>query len=221
MIWHLRHSREIVTYSHLISVVTQSKAYLWHLGIAASKQHHLDLRALPPKLRALSQLTGRTRSIKGGASAGLSSGDHTMPLTATETIIANQELANLSFRTSTPLNNDVETSKSGQQEYKYVHLLPVFDPNEKYPPLELFEHVDPGHQALSDENPRSFLTDRHAVTVDLTPAIGTEIRGVNLLELSSNERDQLALEVARRGVLVFREQKQVTCFARRYTESDD
>ncbi|CAE6513911.1 unnamed protein product, partial [Rhizoctonia solani] len=41
---------------------------------------------------------------------------------------------------------------------------------------------------------------------NLTPGIGTEIAGVDLTSLDGQARDQLALEVARRGVLVFRDQ---------------
>jgi len=42
----------------------------------------------------------------------------------------------------------------------------------------------------------------------LTPVLGTEVRGVNLTKLSSDQKDELALEVARRGLMVFRDQKE-------------
>ncbi|KAG8713325.1 hypothetical protein FRC08_013388 [Ceratobasidium sp. 394] len=52
---------------------------------------------------------------------------------------------------------------------------------------------------------RTFL--RNATRVrDLTPKIGTEITGIDLTTLDGAGRDQLALEVARRGVVVFRDQ---------------
>ena len=81
-----------------------------------------------------------------------------------------------------------------KEEYRYTHLLPVFPKDEHYPPLTPFEHVDPGFRALSRPNPRAFLDNATSLT-DLTPRLGTEVRGVNLVELDSDGRDQLALEV--------------------------
>lgn len=40
----------------------------------------------------------------------------------------------------------------------------------------------------------------------MTPSIGTEVRGVQLSSLSSQQKDELALWAAERGVLVFRDQ---------------
>jgi len=42
----------------------------------------------------------------------------------------------------------------------------------------------------------------------LTPALGIEVQGLNLTELDSSGKDELALEVARRGLLVFRNQQE-------------
>jgi sulfonate dioxygenase len=47
-----------------------------------------------------------------------------------------------------------------------------------------------------------------AQVTSLTPALGDEIDGVNLTKSDSDLKDQLALQVARRGVLVFRNQEQ-------------
>ncbi|KAH8827342.1 hypothetical protein DL96DRAFT_1669910 [Flagelloscypha sp. PMI_526] len=96
--------------------------------------------------------------------------------------------------------NPVQTEAT----YQYQHLLPTFN-NTQYPPLQPFEHQEPGLRALSHENPRSFLAN--ATISDLSPGFGSEVRGVNLVTLDDNARDQLALEVARRGVLVFRDQE--------------
>lgn len=89
--------------------------------------------------------------------------------------------------------------------YRYAHLLPVVV-QDKYPPLEPFEHVEPGLRALQHTNPRSFLLNASKVN-DLTPALGTEVDGISLKNLSSGDKDQLALEVAKRGLLVFRNQQ--------------
>lgn len=84
-------------------------------------------------------------------------------------------------------------AQNGEENYKYAHLLPVFS-DKKYPPLEPFEHVDPGHRALSHPDPRSFLKNATRIT-DIQPVLGTEIVGVNLTDLDSDGRDQLALFV--------------------------
>jgi len=91
-----------------------------------------------------------------------------------------------------------------QEPYRYAHLMPVYS-KDKYPPLTPFEHVDPGSRALKHPNPRSFLDS--ANVVELTPSFGSDVRGVNLATLSPDEKDQLSLEVARRGVVVFRDQQ--------------
>lgn len=93
-----------------------------------------------------------------------------------------------------------------QRSYRYTHLLPHFSP-ETYPPLEPFEHLDPGFRALSHPNPTSFLNDASVVT-ELTPNLGTEIHGISLARLDADARDQLALLVARRGLVVFRGQQE-------------
>jgi len=88
--------------------------------------------------------------------------------------------------------------------YKYKHLLPVYLPT-SYPPLVPFEHTDPGSRALSHKNPRAFLANATRL-VNLTPQIGTEVDGVQLQGLSDEAKDQLALFVAQRGVVAFRNQ---------------
>lgn len=91
------------------------------------------------------------------------------------------------------LNIRGDEKKVEPTEYKYTHLVPAFPKDEHYPPLTPFEHVDPGHRALSHPNPRSFLDG--AKVIQLTPPIGEEVRGVNLATLTDDEKDQLALEV--------------------------
>ncbi|TBU47349.1 hypothetical protein BD309DRAFT_1077978 [Dichomitus squalens] len=104
------------------------------------------------------------------------------------------------------LRQDQSEQPKKDEEYKYAHLLPVFPKDEHYPPLTPFEHVDPGFRALNHPDPRSFLDNATSV-IEITPRLGSEVRGVNLAELDNDGRDQLALEVARRGLVVFRDQQ--------------
>jgi sulfonate dioxygenase len=91
----------------------------------------------------------------------------------------------------------------------YAAFLPTFD-NAFYDPLKPFTHIDPGVQALQQErdgkDSLEFMAG--AQVTPLTPALGDEVDGVDLTMLDSEGRDQLALQVARRGVLVFRNQVQ-------------
>lgn len=93
----------------------------------------------------------------------------------------------------------VSEDKKSEEEYRYKHLLPHFS-EDRYPPLEPFEHVDPAFRALKLANPRAFLDGAESVS-EITPHLGTEVRGVNLARLDSSGRDQLALEVREIGLM--------------------
>ena len=105
----------------------------------------------------------------------------------------------VSSLTLTPSEGDKkvaqEVKKQEEQEpYRYAALLPHFS-SQRYPPLEPFTHEDPGFRALTHEDPRAFLRGASSL-VELTPNLGTEVRGVSLANLNSDERDELALEVS-------------------------
>ncbi|KAJ5566092.1 hypothetical protein N7535_007730 [Penicillium sp. DV-2018c] len=86
----------------------------------------------------------------------------------------------------------------------YPAYLPVWDnETERYPPLEPFEHYDHGKDA--DPTFPDLLSEQVKVD-ELTPFIGSEIHGVQLSQLSDKAKDQLALLVAKRRVVVFRDQ---------------
>lgn len=121
-----------------------------------------------------------------------------MTSTVTETA---QSLNHLSLTGDAPLARDVWFSQSGLPEsaYPYKHFLPSFGDRD-LPPLTEFEHVDPGHEALKADNPRSFLST--AKVDDLSPRFGSVVEGVQLHKLDTAARQQLALYVAQRGVVV-------------------
>jgi sulfonate dioxygenase len=105
-----------------------------------------------------------------------------------------------------PLLRPKLTSPFSPQPYKYARFLPHYAAVPKQPPLTPFEHVDIGHQALNDPEPESFLAN--AVVSRISPKFGVEVRsGVDLTALRQRERAQLALYVARKGVVVFRDQQ--------------
>jgi alpha-ketoglutarate-dependent taurine dioxygenase len=87
--------------------------------------------------------------------------------------------------------------------FQYPNYLPIWDHGEKYPPLEPFEHVDHGKGA--DPTFKDLLLPGSKIQ-RLTPGIGSEVTGVQLTTLSPAGKDQLALLVAQRRVVAFRDQ---------------
>ncbi|KAK5800393.1 hypothetical protein VI817_002605 [Penicillium citrinum] len=85
----------------------------------------------------------------------------------------------------------------------YPNYLPVWDHGEKYPALEPFAHVDHGKDA--DPSLKDLLTADSRIQ-KLTPTIGSEVTGVQLSKLTPEGKDQLALLVAQRKVVAFRDQ---------------
>lgn len=71
-------------------------------------------------------------------------------------------------------------------DYQYAHLLPSYDQGYKLEALKPFEHVDPGHAALQDPNPRSFL--QGGSVTHLSPKLGSDISGVQLTSLGEREK---------------------------------
>lgn len=86
---------------------------------------------------------------------------------------------------------------------KYPHYLPTWNQDQKYPPLQPFEHHDHGKDA--DPSYSDLLPEGTNVK-DLTPSIGTEVKGIQLSRLSESGKDQLARFVAERKVVAFRDQ---------------
>jgi len=101
---------------------------------------------------------------------------------------------------------NLRSDEPQEPEYKYAKYLPIYNQDLHLPPLEPFEHVDPGLAALNDPNPRSFLEGTGVKEKHLTPKFGSEVEGVQLSKLDARGKSQLALFVAQRGVVVFRDQ---------------
>ncbi|RAK96195.1 TauD/TfdA dioxygenase family protein [Aspergillus ibericus CBS 121593] len=92
-----------------------------------------------------------------------------------------------------------------QPPASFPNYLPVWDnETERYPPLQPFEHYDHGKDA--DPTFPDLLPKDKAEVDDITPTIGTEVRGVQLSQLTKEGKDQLALYVAQRKVVAFRDQ---------------
>ncbi|PYH41927.1 TauD/TfdA dioxygenase family protein [Aspergillus saccharolyticus JOP 1030-1] len=87
----------------------------------------------------------------------------------------------------------------------FPNYLPVWDnETERYPPLQPFEHYDHGKDA--DLSFPDLLPKDKVHIDDLTPTIGSEVRGIQLSQLTKEGKDQLARFVAQRKVVAFRDQ---------------
>ncbi|KAG2198829.1 hypothetical protein INT47_000745 [Mucor saturninus] len=76
-------------------------------------------------------------------------------------------------------------------------------PKTTYPELTAFKHEDVGHRA---DPKKSSLYENATKVFNLTPNIGTEIEGLQLSKLTNQQKDDLALLIAERGVVFFRDQ---------------
>ncbi|KAH9052903.1 alpha-ketoglutarate-dependent sulfonate dioxygenase [Lactarius deliciosus] len=94
------------------------------------------------------------------------------------------------------------TTDDGDKQYKYAQYKPTF-PAVSWEPLKEFNVVDRGLGA--DPEKKSLLSAASKV-ITLTPAIGTELHGIDLRQLSDVQKDELSLLVAERGVVFFRNQ---------------
>jgi len=89
------------------------------------------------------------------------------------------------------------------EEYEYPEYLPTYPVVDYAPHVELQVtdrgfNADPEYKALFGAATRVF---------DLEPSIGTQIDGIDLRQLTDQQKDELALLAAKRGVVVFRNQK--------------
>lgn len=96
-------------------------------------------------------------------------------------------------------------SRLNRESLHYPGFLPTWNPNEKYPPLKFFKHEDPGLRA-NPELPTLFPKGGDYKIRKITPKFGTEIKGVQLSQLDDAGKDELALYVAQKGIVVFRDQ---------------
>ena len=87
--------------------------------------------------------------------------------------------------------------------YEHDWALPHF-PDVKWPPLEEVPYEDKGLSGHPKfENLLASATD----VFDYTPKIGTEVTGVDLANLTNAQKNDLARLIAIRGVVFFRDQK--------------
>ncbi|KAI0060154.1 alpha-ketoglutarate-dependent taurine dioxygenase [Artomyces pyxidatus] len=118
----------------------------------------------------------------------------------TETVVQSTETISKGLVT---LKLRPEAEKPSDKGPSYPFYFPYFDKDEKFPPTEIFEHTDPGLRA----NPaKPHLLADGVQRKDLSPYIGTELKNVQLSQLSKEGLDEVALFVAERKLVVLRDQ---------------
>lgn len=95
------------------------------------------------------------------------------------------------------------TVKKHDGSYQYEDLRPRF-PDIVWPALTPIEYNDKG--LLGDANFKKLLASATDV-FDYNPKVGTEIHGVDLANLTDDQKNDLARLIATRGVVFFRDQK--------------
>ncbi|AGO12845.1 AaceriACR293Cp [[Ashbya] aceris (nom. inval.)] len=85
----------------------------------------------------------------------------------------------------------------------FPKFLPTWDRTQKYPPLVFHKYEDP---ALRADPQLPTFSHENVLISKITPRFGSEVRGLQLSSLDSAGKDELALLVAQRGVVVFRDQ---------------
>ncbi|KAF2497880.1 dioxygenase-like protein [Lophium mytilinum] len=119
------------------------------------------------------------------------------------TFTTTQEATNVEGQ---PIKLTVAYDDKVHKESKYAAYLPVYDNTTKFPPTEPFEFHDRGHNADPAKPNLLNRNDPAVKTSKLTPRVGTEITGLQLSHLTDAQKDELALLIAERGVVIFRDQ---------------
>ncbi|KAI0483929.1 hypothetical protein GGR56DRAFT_611552 [Xylariaceae sp. FL0804] len=103
-----------------------------------------------------------------------------------------------------PETTNYENELKGTEKHApaaYPNYLPYWD-NVSYPPLEPFKAVEHG----KDADPSFPNLLQGAQVTDLTANIGAEVQGLQISKLSQAGKDELALFVAQKKVVAFRDQ---------------
>ncbi|KAJ2915797.1 hypothetical protein MD484_g4615, partial [Candolleomyces efflorescens] len=110
---------------------------------------------------------------------------------------SSRKVENVATKQGLPVNTVEDKGPS------YPFYVPYFDLTEKFPPTEVLEFSDVGLRA-NPAKPNLLTPD--VKLHHLSPYLGTEVRGVQLSQLSKEGLDELALFAAERKVLLFRDQ---------------
>ncbi|KAG7800156.1 hypothetical protein KL929_001072 [Ogataea haglerorum] len=103
-------------------------------------------------------------------------------------------------------NGVYSISDENYKRLKYPDWTPTWDPKHQmaFTNPKPFRHTDRAY--FGDPTFQSLLSGENVQTRKLSPKLGTEVTGVQLSALTARQKDDLALLVEQRGVVVFRDQ---------------
>lgn len=107
-----------------------------------------------------------------------------------------------------PVTGILKVSEEDYKNAKYPEWLPTWDPKQNFPQYAddlNAGFVDRGLYA-SPQLDRLFSENGSYKLKKLSPKLGSEVKGIQLSQLTNDQKDDLALFVAQRGVVVFRDQ---------------
>ncbi|KAI0775103.1 alpha-ketoglutarate-dependent sulfonate dioxygenase [Trametes elegans] len=116
---------------------------------------------------------------------------------------AAKAVANAAPQVFNPFYSPTVSGDGDDSDYKFAKYKPHF-PDVKWEPLGEIPVTD--RAQFADPEKKSLLSAATKVQ-HLTPAIGTELHGIDLRQLSDAQKDELALLIAERGVVFFRDQE--------------
>lgn len=128
-----------------------------------------------------------------------------VPPIATESLRSEQEITAPAVPIKEQYNQMYTPIADGEVDtYEYKQYKPVY-PEVNWEPLKPMENmVDRG--TLADPSKKNFLSAASKVT-NVMPAIGTKVEGVDLRHLTNAQKDELALLIAERSVVIFEDQE--------------
>ena len=118
-------------------------------------------------------------------------------------------LADRSSEPEEPVSYDVNlpykaaASKGAKARTEFPEYLPSWDDKEFHEEIGEFKYQDP---ALHANMQLPLLYQEGVTMTDITPKMGTIVTGLKLEELNDTAKDQIALLVSHRKVVVFRDQ---------------
>ncbi|KNG85451.1 alpha-ketoglutarate-dependent taurine dioxygenase [Aspergillus nomiae NRRL 13137] len=129
---------------------------------------------------------------------------HSAPKTSLRTDAGHNKENGVGYRETYQHENEIQGTAK-QPPASFPKYLPVWDnETEKYPPLQPFEHYDHGKDA--DPTFPDLFPEGKGEVEELTPTIGSEVHGIQLSQLTDKGKEQLALYIAQRKVVAFRDQ---------------
>lgn len=123
-------------------------------------------------------------------------------------------LGNINYDEAIHFHNDSDASKNGiltvsddnLKRLEHPEWAPTWDikDDHAFENIEPFKHIDRGF--FADPSFKSLTQNKNVKVKEVTPKLGLEVDGIQLSQLTDQQKDDLALLVEQKGVIAFRNQ---------------